>query len=254
MIDTFAALPVGTWLDILAAQEANPDPVDRQVATLSLLTGLPIKKILALPIAEYSTLARRAEFLATAPVRLPRAAKTYKVGEWTLRVQGDLREITAAQYIDFQTFAPQGDKALVELLSVVLIPDDAPGYNDGYDIAEVQTAIRADLFEQICRVNSQYGNLLEAPNEAGTQPAKEGGDGVPAGDTDGGAGEADGGADGFAGRWGWVAQVDRVSETLRCPWDDVWAMPVLEFFNVLAYRRDRDAREAEAIRNFQKTH
>ena len=145
MIDTFAALPVGTWLDILAAQEANPDPVDRQVATLSLLTGLPIKKILALPIAEYSTLARRAEFLATAPVRLPRAAKTYKVGEWTLRVQGDLREITAAQYIDFQTFAPQGDKALVELLSVVLIPDDAPGYNDGYDIAAVQTAIRADL-------------------------------------------------------------------------------------------------------------
>ena len=45
-----------------------------------------------------------------------------------------------------------------------------------------------------------------------------------------------------------------MSETLRCPWDDVWAMPVTEFFNVLAYRRDRDAREAEAIRNFQKTH
>lgn len=145
MIDTFAALPVGTWLDILAAQEANPDPVDRQVATLALLTGLRVKEILALPIAEYSDLARRAEFLATAPVRLPRAAKTYKVGEWTLRVQGDLRKITAAQYIDFQTFAPQGDKALVELLSVVLIPDDAPGYNDGYDIAAVQTAIRADL-------------------------------------------------------------------------------------------------------------
>lgn len=145
MIDTFAALPVGTWLDILAAQEANPDPVDRQVATLALLTGLSEKRILALPIAEYSDLARRAEFLATAPVRLPRAAKTYKVGEWTLRVQGDLRKITAAQYIDFQTFAPQGDAALVELLSVVLIPDDAPGYNDGYDIAAVQTAIRADL-------------------------------------------------------------------------------------------------------------
>ena len=146
MIDTFAALPVGTWLDILAAQEDPArDPVDRQVATLALLTGLSQKRILALPIAEYSDLARRAEFLATAPVRLPRAAKTYKVGEWTLRVQGDLREITAAQYIDFQTFAPQGDAALVELLSVVLIPDDAPGYNDGYDIAAVQTAIRADL-------------------------------------------------------------------------------------------------------------
>ena len=62
MIDTFAALPVGTWLDILAAQEANPDPVDRQVATLALLTGLSQKRILALPIAEYSDLARRAHW------------------------------------------------------------------------------------------------------------------------------------------------------------------------------------------------
>ena len=69
MIDTFAALPVGTWLDILAAQEDPArDPVDRQVEILSLLTGLPEKRILALPITEYSDLARRAEFLATAPV------------------------------------------------------------------------------------------------------------------------------------------------------------------------------------------
>lgn len=40
---------------------------------------------------------------------------------------------------------------------------------------------------------------------------------------------------------------------MRCEWDKVWRMPALEFLNVLAYRKDRDAREADAIKQFEKT-
>ena len=145
IIENFAALPVGVWLDILAvnSDEARED-IDKQVGTIALLTGMTEREVLNLPIAEYSALARKADFLGVAPARLPRAARSYKCGDWTLRAQMDLRKITAAQYIDFQTFAPEGDKRLVELLSVVLIPDGKE-YNDGYDIAEVQAAIREHL-------------------------------------------------------------------------------------------------------------
>lgn len=41
---------------------------------------------------------------------------------------------------------------------------------------------------------------------------------------------------------------------MRCEWDKVWKMTALEFLNVLAYRKDRDAREREAIKQFERTH
>lgn len=41
---------------------------------------------------------------------------------------------------------------------------------------------------------------------------------------------------------------------MRCEWDKIWTMSALEFLNVLAYRKDRDAAEAEAIRQFELTH
>ncbi len=40
---------------------------------------------------------------------------------------------------------------------------------------------------------------------------------------------------------------------MRCEWDKVWRMPALEFLNVLAYRKDRDAREQAEIKKFEMT-
>ena len=65
-------------------------------------------------------------------------------------------------------------------------------------------------------------------------------------------GEGDSGT--FANAWGWIANIDRASETLRCPWDEVWTKPAVEFLNVLAYRKDRDAREREALERWKRTH
>lgn len=41
---------------------------------------------------------------------------------------------------------------------------------------------------------------------------------------------------------------------MRCSWDDVWAKPVIEFLNVLAYRRDKAARDKAEIEKWQKRH
>lgn len=145
-INSFATLPVGTWLEILKLNEdPAKDDFDKQAGTIALLNGLTVRQVLAFPIPEYRALAKEAEFLGVVPERLPRAASSYQVEGFTLRPALDMRKITAAQYIDFQTFLPEGEKRLVELLSVALVPKGAT-YNDGtYDIVEVQNAIRNDL-------------------------------------------------------------------------------------------------------------
>jgi len=48
--------------------------------------------------------------------------------------------------------------------------------------------------------------------------------------------------------------VDRVSETLRCSWDEVFRKPAVEFLNTLAYRKDKTAWEKEALEQWKRTH
>ena len=41
---------------------------------------------------------------------------------------------------------------------------------------------------------------------------------------------------------------------MRCSWDVVLDKPAVEFLNVLAYRKDKDAAEKEAIEKWKRTH
>lgn len=39
---------------------------------------------------------------------------------------------------------------------------------------------------------------------------------------------------------------------MRCEWDKVWTMPVLEFLNVIAYRKDKAEEEKRQIELWKK--
>lgn len=43
-----------------------------------------------------------------------------------------------------------------------------------------------------------------------------------------------------------------MSETMRVSWDHVWRMPVIEFLNVIAYRRDKAEDEKIRIKQWQR--
>lgn len=45
-----------------------------------------------------------------------------------------------------------------------------------------------------------------------------------------------------------------MSETMRCEWDKVWTIPVVEFLNVLSYRRDKAAKEKAEIEKWKQLH
>ena len=38
----------------------------------------------------------------------------------------------------------------------------------------------------------------------------------------------------------WLTLVDRVSETKRVSWDDVFMMNIYEFFNIVSYNKHKD--------------
>lgn len=139
MIDNYAALPLGTFMELDAINRSDAEDLDKQVAIVAKLAGKDERDILDLPIPDYTALAAKTDFLrhecppATAPSRLI-------CGDFILEPTKDFTKITTAQYVDFQTFSKKGIDALPDLLSVLLIPEGHK-YNDGYDLAQVRETV-----------------------------------------------------------------------------------------------------------------
>ena len=145
-IQDYRHLPVGKWAEIQAVcRDEGREELDRQVAVLSILNDLTENEVLDLPIMDYRRKVAEASFLTTADdAAAPRAAARYICGPFVLVPVKDARKITTAQYIDFQEYANTGDSAIVEALSCLLIPQGCK-YLQGYDVTEVQKAIREEM-------------------------------------------------------------------------------------------------------------
>lgn len=155
MINSYDKLPVGKYLEIadLMKQEGLTD-IERQTELLAILNDTTADSILDLPLADYHALAYQSKFLESDPPKAKgtRVAKSYRLAyyddggervEFELVPVLDIRKLTAAQYIDFQTFTKMDGK-LAEVLSCLLVPKGRR-YCEDYDPIEVQRAINASL-------------------------------------------------------------------------------------------------------------
>ena len=145
IIDNYNRLTLGQYMEIqeISRNESLED-IDKQVQILSILTGVAEDELLHLPIQEYKELVVKSGFLNPDNINYHPIAKKYILGKFELIPCRDFRKIETCQYIDFQTYAPDLDKCLVEFLSVILVPK-GHRYNEGYDILEVQKAIREEM-------------------------------------------------------------------------------------------------------------
>ena len=145
IIDSFNKLTLGKYMEIQeVSRNESLEDIDKQVQILSILTGVAEEEILHLPIQDYKELVVKSGFLDPENINYHPVAKKYILGKFELIPCRDFRKIETCQYIDFQTYAPELDKYLVEFLSVILVPK-AHRYNGGYDILEVQKAIREEM-------------------------------------------------------------------------------------------------------------
>lgn len=140
MIDNYNDLTLGDYLPIDAVLQGEGEEIDKQVSIIALLAGMTEEEVLALPLREYAALAARTNFLReTCPAVTP-PSRLIANGLVLIPV-ADFTEINTAQYIDFETFSKKLPQRLPELLAVMLVPEGKK-YNEGYDIAEVVSAVR----------------------------------------------------------------------------------------------------------------
>lgn len=121
----------------------NEDNIDADAQIVALLSGKTLDEILTMPLSDYFTLRDDAAFLYLQP-DIPPVKKVYEVGGFRLAPCMDIRKMVTAQYTDWQAYLRQEGDQRIELLSCFLVPEGME-YNEGYDIVEVQQAIREHL-------------------------------------------------------------------------------------------------------------
>lgn len=246
IIDNYRDLSIGDWQEIARiSHDKDRDELDVQVKVMSVLTRKSEAFLLNLPIREYSRLAKRMQYLEfELPDFLLGVEDSYDIGGFRLIPERDCLKVTTAQYVDFQEFHKAGrDGHIVQILSCLLVPE-GKRYCRDYEIAQVQEAIGTGMnvydamalygffYSLVHRINQGYVNLFGL-EENGQAPAEP---------------------DRFMEQWGWVYNVDIISETCRQSWDDTWAMPAVEFLNIVSYRKDRSEREQADIEKWKNTH
>ena len=108
--------------------------LDSNITLLSILCDVDEDTIASLTTSEFSTLLSQTTFLSTLPK--VKIQDTYTINGNKYEVFLTLKDMSVAQYIDFQTFYKDQDKYYKELLACFLIPKGKK-YGDGYDIQKV---------------------------------------------------------------------------------------------------------------------
>ena len=145
-IDNYRDLPIGKYEEICRLCDTEMTEIDRKVAIVAILTDRTEDEVLALPLDKFTEYSAKSRFLEKqCPENLiPGVARSYSVGGYVLLPVTDIRRITAAQYIDFQTFSKERETRTVEMLSCFLVPR-GKDYNEGYDVMDVHDAIRKEM-------------------------------------------------------------------------------------------------------------
>lgn len=144
MIDNYNDLTVGKYQEIRVLLNGEiVDEYSTNIQLVSILSDMTEDEVLSLELTQYKALNQKLSFLLQEPQKRM-IANVYKIGGYELETMLAIDKMSVAQYVDYQTFVKDMDKFLVEMLSIFLIPKGHK-YNEGYDIIEVQKAIRDNL-------------------------------------------------------------------------------------------------------------
>lgn len=140
MIDSYDALPLGLYERCL---ELQGDENEVTLGALALLAGTTVEELMTMPLDDYFAIRAKGAFLLMQP-EAREIRQRYDCGAWRLVPVRELREMSTAQFIDFQEWAKQPGRHTAETLSCFLVPE-GKGYGEGYDGLKVIDAIRDHL-------------------------------------------------------------------------------------------------------------
>ena len=132
-INTFKKLQE-TIKNVPVTDDETLNALNNNIAMLSVLCDVDEDTIVSLTTSEYVRLVNECNFLVDMPK--VKITDNYTINGKEYEVFLSLRNMTVAQYVDFQTFYKEREKYFSELLACFLIPKGMK-YGEGYDIADV---------------------------------------------------------------------------------------------------------------------
>lgn len=145
MIKTYNELPLGKFLELQDIDYTSQDEIDIQMNIIAILNDMDVEEVADLPLTKYQELATATRFLTVKPQPLKSIPNKIKIDGKEFKVIKDVREMTAGQYIDYQTYLQQDktDKQLPYILTCFLIPSGEK-YGDT-DVVELVELFKSHL-------------------------------------------------------------------------------------------------------------
>lgn len=96
----------------------------------------------------------------------------------------------------------------------------------------------------VSEFNEGYPNLFNQESKEDEEEDEE-----SDGDTE------DGGSDSeFGKRWCWIALIDKVSDTTKEKWSDVFEMNIRTFLNIVCYTNDKAEYDKQQLEKWKRSH
>ena len=137
-------LPLGKFVEITNLySDTDIDDSDRLLYVIQVIFDVnPLK----LTMQELQKYIKEIEFLKS-PIPKVRIRNTYTLGNTKYTLKKDLKDISVAQWVDFQSYLKDGSGAdnWHNILSVLFFPEGCEEYGEGFDLLKVKEDISKHL-------------------------------------------------------------------------------------------------------------
>lgn len=156
MIDNYKQLSLKKWQELRAIDVLSMEEIDIQVSIIAILNDMDEEEVLDLPIPEYKKLVQGTEFLTKQPSIHKGLPRKFKINGNEYTLLKDVRDMTAGQYIDYQTYLSFNDieKYIGDILTCFIIPT---GKKYGsYDTEKVKADIMQLSVEEALSISNFF--------------------------------------------------------------------------------------------------
>lgn len=146
MITSYKDLTINKYQEIRKILEEDGGELAIQSKILACLTGMEVDDVLNLSLTRYNELVQKSAFLMEKPKLDGRIPNKLNVNGRECYITKDVKKLTAAQYIDYQTLIAMKDqeKYLANILACFIVPKGCK-YGDGYENDEIVQWIGENL-------------------------------------------------------------------------------------------------------------
>ena len=107
MIQSYKDLSINKYIEILKILKEDGGELNIQARILACLTDTDLDSILNLTLSKYNELVVKSAFLMEQPKFDGKVPNKLVIGDREFYITKDTRKLTAAQYIDYQTWTSQ---------------------------------------------------------------------------------------------------------------------------------------------------